>query len=100
MAVLYIAEATRVAIDADGKAVQALDTPFLATQNPAIGGTSVQSNAFNAKTRFIEVHTDAICSIAIGADPTAVATAGRMAAGETRIYGVNPGHKIAVITNT
>jgi hypothetical protein len=33
-------------------------------------------------------------------NPTAVATAQRLAANETRYYGVNPGEKIAVITNS
>jgi len=49
----------------------------------AIGAGSVQSSAFNAKTRFVRLHADAICSIEFGTNPTAAATTARMAAGQT-----------------
>lgn len=74
--------------------------PRVADQTVAIGAGSAQSAAFNAATRFIRVHTDAICSIDIGANPTATATKSRLAAGQTEYFYVYPGHKIAVITNT
>jgi len=62
--------------------------------------TTTQSNAFNANTNFIRVHTDAICSIEIGADPTATTDSKRMVAGQTEYFNVYPGHKIAAVTNT
>ena len=74
--------------------------PAIATQTVAIGGGSVQSAAFNADTRFVEIHVDAICSIKFGDSPTAAATNKRIAANQTQIFGVMPGQKVAVITNT
>lgn len=101
MAVLYITEFSHNAVQLGGQ-VGFLEQPPLAEQNVAIGVGSVQSAALNASTNYVELHTDAICSIKIGTNPTAVATAARMAAGETRRYGVPAGtsFKVAVITNT
>jgi hypothetical protein len=105
MAFLYIDEyVTLPQLNSMNVIPQAPVAPPLATQRVAIGGASTASAAFNAGTKFILLHTDAICSIAFnaigGADPTAVATAQRMNANETRFYGVYPGCKVAVITNT
>lgn len=84
----------------NGLLVQAPQEPALATQTVAIGGASVQSSAFNDKTQMIRVHSDAVCSILIGEDPTATANSPRIAAGVSEYFGVKPGYKIAVITNT
>jgi hypothetical protein len=100
MAVLYITECDSLALESYGRPIAAPRMAPIAEQHVAIGGSSAQSATFNPKTRFIMVHTDAICSIAWGVNPTAVATAQRLAANETRYYGVNPGEKIAVITNS
>jgi hypothetical protein len=62
--------------------------------------TSTQSSAFNAKTKFIRVHVDAICSFKISSNPTAVTTESRMAASTTEYFAVNPGDIIAFVTNT
>ena len=83
-----------------GRAVPTGDEPAVAEQVVAIGAGSVQSAAFNAATRFIRVHTDAICSFKFGAAPTATADTPRLAANSTEFFGVLPGHKIAIITNT
>lgn len=75
--------------------------PPVVDQTPvAIGVGSVQSAAFNAGTRFVRLHTDAICSIAFGTDPIASANNARMNANDTEYFAVSPGHKVAVITNT
>lgn len=79
---------------------QAAQQPPTAEQTVAIGGVSVASAAFNAATTLVRLHTDAICSIEFGAAPTATATTARMAAGQTEYFGVLPGMKVAVITNT
>ena len=100
MAVLYIAEYDRQCVDYIQLAVPAPQEPSITDQTVAIGGASVQSAAFNAKTKFVRLHTDAICSVVFGANPTAVATVKRMAAGQTEFFGVRPGDKVAVITNT
>jgi len=80
---------------------QAAITPEVTHQTVAITGSSVQSNAFNSATRLIRVHADAICSIQIGStNPTATTTSARFVAGQTEYFLVNPGDKLAVITNT
>lgn len=75
--------------------------PPLAEQTITYAGASVQcSNAFHGSTRLIRVHTDAICSIAIGGDPTATTNTRRMAANTTEYFGAESGQRIAAIANT
>lgn len=103
MAVLFVTEFARQGRDANGVSVFAVaEEPPVADQTVAIGATSAQSNAFNAGTYLVRVHTDAICSIAFGTNPTASATTRRMAANTTEYFGVPAGksYKVAVITNT
>jgi hypothetical protein len=101
MAVLYITEFdTTKIIEGAGAPGIITDEPPLAEQTVAIGAGSVQSAAFNAGTQMIRVHTDAVCSIAIGTNPTASATTRRLAANQTEYYGVMAGQKLAVIQNT
>lgn len=83
-----------------GQALAVGKFPPIVEQTVNIGASSAQSSAFNANTRMIRVHTDAVCSVAIGSNPTATANAMRLAAGGTEYLEVEPGHKIAVITNT
>jgi len=99
MAKIYVAECYLPTLY-NGHALAVSKLPAITEQVVAIGGTSTQSNAFNALTRLIRVHTDAICSIAISSNPTATANTSRMAAGQTEYFEVNAGDKIAVITNT
>lgn len=99
MATVYISEHTKPS-PFQGGLLPVVRMPGVTTQTVAIGGTSVQSSAFNAKTNMIRVHTDAICSVLIGSNPTATATSPRMAAGSTEYFEVSPGDRIAVITNT
>lgn len=101
MAKLYITEYGQMARVANNRDVMTGQEPCVVDQTPVvIGAGSLQSAAFNANTKFVMIHTDAICSIAFGADPTATANKQRLAANETRFYGVIPGQKVAVITNT
>lgn len=94
MATLYVTEFA----DDD---INSAKEPPLQEQTVAIGGGSVQcSNAFTNTTRLIRVHTDAICSIAIGLNPTATTAKRRMAANQTEYFSVEAGFKIAVISNT
>lgn len=75
--------------------------PPLVDQTPVvIGAGSLQSAAFDAATTLVRIHTDAICSIAFGTNPTATANSQRMAANSTEYFAVKFGHKVAVITNT
>lgn len=100
MATLYITEVKELGVANFGKDIAAPKMPPEAEQTVAIGGASTQSNAFAPTTHFIIVHSDAICSLAFGANPTAAGSAHRLAANETRFYGVNAGDKVAAITNT
>lgn len=79
---------------------QAAQQPSLVDQVVAIGGTSTQSSAFGAATVLVRIHTDSICSVAFGTNPTATATTARLVAGQTEYFGVAPLSKVAVITNT
>lgn len=69
-------------------------------QTPVTYGASTQSAAFGSNTKLIRVHTDSICSIAFGANPTATTNNMRLAAGQTEYFAVQPGQKVAAITNT
>lgn len=101
MATLYITEYARVGFDPNGPLAMPEEPP-LAEQTVAIGSGSLQSNAFQAATRFVRLNTDAVCSIEFGLNPTAVATTARMAANQTEYHGVPQGgsFKVAVITNS
>ena len=99
MAKLYVTEYSRLAYVEGSSVGQVGQDPALAEQAFTFT-TTTQSTAFNLGTQLIRVHTDAICSVAIGADPTATTSTRRMAAGQTEYFGVRPGHKIAAVTNT
>jgi hypothetical protein len=98
---LYISEYARQALDTRGL-LPAPEEPPIASQKIAISGSSALSAPFNAKTRFVMIHSDVICSYRVGAAPTATAADARMAAGDTRFFGVDPGltaMRLAVISN-
>lgn len=99
MATLYVTEYAASGMQRGSLSV-AFGVPVVRSNNVTIGGGSAQSAAFNGNTTLIRVHTDAICSILIGASPTAAATDARMAADQTEYFAVAAGQKIAVITNT
>ena len=98
MAKLYVSEYDRLGSVISGPAMIAQE-PSLVEQTVTFT-TTTQSSAFNAKTRYIRVHTDSICSISIGANPTATTSTKRMAADATEYFAVGGGQKIAAVTNT
>lgn len=98
MSKLYVTEFAEPTIRS-GRAFPVAHMPALAEQVVTYT-TSTASDAFNAKTTLIRVHTDSICSIAIGASPTATTSTARMAAGTTEYFRVTPGEKIAAVDNT
>lgn len=102
MAILYITEYAGLMPSPTGGQGQVPFEPPIAEQTVAIGATTVPSAAFNAKTRMVRLHTDAICSVSFGTAPTATATNQRFAANQTEYKGVPPGmaYKVAVITNS
>jgi hypothetical protein len=97
MAKLYVTEYG----GAGPNMAQVVQTPPIVEQTPVvIGAGSLKSAAFDAATTVVRLHTDAICSIAFGTDPTATANSQRMAADTTEYFAVKFGYKVAVITNT
>lgn len=103
---LYITEYANTGRELKKNISQTASEPRLADQKVTIDVTSTQSANLNAKTRIVRLHADAICSVAVGANPTATANMFRMAAGQTEylslsddlfLNGTVP--KIAVITN-
>lgn len=100
MASVYISEYKNLKVSKFSGLVQAAEEPGLAIQKVTANGTSAQSSAFNLDTKFVRIHTDAIVSIKFGSNPTATASDLRMPADAVEYFGVTPGHKIAVITNT
>lgn len=100
MASLYITEYGRMQLDGVERLAPVPLTPALVTQKLTIGATSVQSAAFNAQTTLVRLHTDAICSVSFGANPTATAANSRLSAESTEYFGVVAGQIVAVITNT
>jgi hypothetical protein len=104
MATLYITEYARQSIDASARVVYLAEEGAIAEQTVAIGGASAQSVALNANTSIVRLHTDAICSVAFGANPTATTANRRMSANTTEYFAVDRQSgavkKFAVISNT
>jgi hypothetical protein len=103
MAKLYVTEYPDLPGAYATWAPQVVRDPPLVDQVPvAIGAGAVSSAAFSNMTKIVRLHTDAICSIAIGpaASTTATANSQRLAANQTEYKMVIPGHVVSVITNT
>lgn len=101
MAKLYITEFADVMHESWGNTPVGIPmNPALAYQQIAIGATHAECSALNVATKVIRVHTDAICSIAIGASAVATALMSRMVAGQTEYYAVPQGasYIVSVIT--
>ena len=103
MADFYIIEYAKLGMDAQGKMVLAGFEPALVEQ-PVISSpaTSTLSAAFNDSTTFVMVHATAVGHVSFGTAPIAAITKGRIGAGETRFYAVQPGKniKMAAINGT
>lgn len=100
MAILDITEYSELATTGTGHRVPSGQEPSLTNQQVSIGGASAQSAAFRDTTRFVRLHADVACRIAIGTNPTASSTSMRIGAGGTEYLGVTPGLKLAVIATT
>jgi hypothetical protein len=100
MTTLYIAEISALGIDAGGQAIAAANMPPVTEQTVAIGDSSLASKPFGGSTRFVQISTDATCSLAFGVNPTATTSNQRLPADKMRLFSVTPGHKVAVISNT
>lgn len=100
MSLLDVTEYHELAYTHKGSDVMAGQEPARANQQLAVGGSPAQSAPFDSATRFIRVHTDVPCRIAIGTNPTATGSSMRMAASQTEYLGVAPGLRISVILTT
>jgi hypothetical protein len=102
MAKLYITEYEDKWSKQAADAMQVVREPPVVDQTPlAIAASAAPSSAFNARTTLVRLHTDAVCSFAIGPVGTvATANSQRMAANQTEYKLVTPGHIVSVITNT
>lgn len=98
MATLYISEYERIPIGAGGSIAMGAE-PAQVSQTVGIGGGSTQSAAFAATTLYIRAHSDAICSLAFGPNPTVTTVMCRLAANQTEYFSVRGGDKLAVISN-
>jgi hypothetical protein len=100
MGILYITEYAEMQIGPAGRQGQMPLEPPLAEQAITFT-THVESAAFNAKTRFVRLHTDTNCFVVFGTAPTAVtSTNGRMAANQTEYRAVPLGaaFKVSAVT--
>src|SRR5262245_51953395 len=101
MSTLYIAEYEKLLVDINGNVVMAPHDPPLAEQTISIGVSSTKAtNPFGTRTRFVQLSTDAICSVAFGPNPTATASNQRLPANAILFKGVKAGDYVAVITNS
>jgi hypothetical protein len=101
MTTLYVTEYTSVARDANG-VIQVPKEPETLTQTLANAGGNVVSAAFQPSTKMVRLHTDSICSVLFGSNPTATTANRRLAANQTEYVDVAtvPQMKVAVILNT
>lgn len=103
MATLYIKEFPDQGLSAINAPMPfPLENGAATEQTVAIGAGSVQSAALQNSTQLVRVVTDAICSILVGANPTATAAKQRLSVGESYTFAVpkGSGFKIAAIINT
>ena len=102
MATLYVAEFSQMPIT-DNRVPEFAMTPPLVEQTLAISATSNLSNAFNAKTIYVRVESDAVCSLAWATSGATTVTATtsnmRLSASAPEYFGVQGGGRVAVITN-
>lgn len=105
MSTLYITEFPRTGDRGAPQNVAAEVGDSIIEQTVGISGVSAQSNAFNLATVTIRVHSDVICSVKFGLNPTATTASMRFAAGQTEYFTLTPSNsinqiKLAVISNT
>ena len=77
------------------------EEPAVASQTLIIGATSVPSNPFNQRTRFVRIHADVNCSLNWAVAPVAAPGSCNMVGGQTEYFGVvnATNMKVAVIAS-
>jgi hypothetical protein len=102
MGKLYITEYSDIAQTVRGNAPVAQENADVVEQTPVTYTTTTQSAAFAATTVIVRIHTDSICSINFGTNPTATTNNRRLDASATEYFGVPKGgaYKVAAVSNT
>lgn len=83
--------------------IQAPAGPPIAEQHVQVGGASVTSAPFNAKTKFIRIVSDTACNLAYGPAspaPVAVPVSHLLPANSVQFEAVSAGYVVAVIANS
>ena len=96
MSELNITEYVNLGRDLSGVLVPVGEEPALVIQNVSFTGTSVQSSAFNDKTRFVRLIADIDTRIEFGINPTAGATKTNLPMGVAEYFGVKLGESLKV----
>lgn len=96
MATLYLTQYDQLAKEEYGPPVPTGQEPSLGDSVLAISGANEVSPTLHPRTRFVMVHTDVVCHIAFGTDPTATTSNRRLPADSTIFYGVGPETKLKI----
>lgn len=96
---LFISEYARIAMDAGHQSTGVPLVPPVADHRIEIGVQSVQSESWQGGTVLICLHATESCCLAFGINPEAEHDKHYLAAGETRYYGIQNGHRLAVIAS-
>lgn len=98
MATLYVTEYYLLATVPNNPG-QVPQEPPLADYTVSFGS---MSPPFQPGTRIVRLHSDAICSVLLGQNPSATTTNGRFAANQTEFRGVpeGQGFRVSVVANT
>lgn len=102
MTTLYITEYIATGT-ASGSVNPIAMEPPIHEQTIALTGSSAQSTTLLPQTNFVRLHSDSICSIEFGTNPTATLTTRRMAANQTEYFAIpsfGGPYKYAAIVNT
>jgi hypothetical protein len=102
MTTLYISEFAGLPITPEG-VMQASDASQWVTDQTVPIGVAASSAAFNQKTNLVVISRDATCSIVWiqpGMSGTATTSNLRLLANTTMTFGVKPGMKLSVVSNT
>jgi hypothetical protein len=94
---LFVSCFRNMAKDGRNELIAAPEAPPLAEQVIDITAKSIAGDPFPQYTTFICVKAEADCSLAFGLDPEADPEFHLVEAGERLYYGVQEGHRVAVI---
>lgn len=98
MANLYISEYAQPS----ASSAQDQITVEPSTDQVVVFTTTTQSTTLLPNTQLVRVHSDGICSIKVGVNPTATTSNKRLVAGQDLFFQIplSSGFKIAAVTNT